>query len=288
VAAVGTADARAESLGGPASANATGVTSVLTSATTTPAPVKVPEAIIDHATAGGTIFGAGVSDSRVAFAQPAPDPSLALPAQSASFLTALPLDADVVARLASNPKVHEHLNVAGEGGGPASTVLGLLTLRGSRPSAAAGSSADGTTHATGAESVRLDPLPNRAQHLFVGLLDPTAQGGGFDTLNFQVTREGAAVIDQSFTDLASALAWFDDHPLDLGATGAGVQGPLDLTFRLTMTGGAGEGFTADLLFANATEGAGPAAPVPEPGGALAVLGTLAGGAMLRRARRRHG
>ena len=49
----------------------------------------------------------------------------------------------------------------------------------------------------------------------VELLDPTTLGVGFDTLNFQIALEGSTVIDEMFTDLGDAAAYFDNQTLEL-------------------------------------------------------------------------
>ena len=48
-------------------------------------------------------------------------------------------------------------------------------------------------------------------------LNPTFSGTGPDSLNFEITREGVIVEEQTFTDAATALAWFDDMFVDLMA-----------------------------------------------------------------------
>jgi MYXO-CTERM domain-containing protein len=85
-------------------------------------------------------------------------------------------------------------------------------------------------------------------------LDTEVQGGGFDSLTFQVTREGTMVVNQTFATVAAATAFLDDHVLNLGSNGvANVSGALDLVFNLSMTtNDAGAGFQFDLLFGNAT------------------------------------
>src|SRR5207302_1330607 len=111
------------------------------------------------------------------------------------------------------------------------------------------------------ESIDLGQLGSAPQHLIVGLLTPTLTGDGFGSLRFQVSREGVVVVDQSFADAGSALAFFADRTLDLGPIDTGVTGPLDVTVQIDESLNSGGGFAARVLLADATPGAGP---VPEP------------------------
>ena len=64
----------------------------------------------------------------------------------------------------------------------------------------------------------------------------------------------------------SALAYFDDQVLDLGALSLGSDGLIDLTFDLFLTGHiAGDGFAVDLAVAD----------VPEPRSAVLLATGLA-------------
>jgi hypothetical protein len=90
--------------------------------------------------------------------------------------------------------------------------------------------------------------------LLVGLLDTNVEGNGFDTLNFQVSREGAVVVNETFMTSAAAVTYFDTKVLDLGSNGVGnVSGNLDLIFTLSLTtNDAGAGFYFDMVFGNST------------------------------------
>ena len=114
---------------------------------------------------------------------------------------------------------------------------------------------------------------------FPGLVGSTATGGGFDSLHFVMTREGIAVVDQTFADLGSANTYFGDHTVDFGAIGSNLTGLLDIGLELKVTAHGGDGFTANLLIANAT----PASGVPEP--SCLAVGTMAFAGLARRQRR---
>jgi hypothetical protein len=82
----------------------------------------------------------------------------------------------------------------------------------------------------------------------LGLLDPVSVGSGFDLLRYQVIGEGNLLVDQSFVDLAAAMAFFDDQFLDLGVVSVGSDGLLDLSIRLDLTGSRpGDGFYVNSI-----------------------------------------
>ncbi len=174
--------------------------------------------------------------------------------QSASFATVLPTPADVALALAGSP------NVSGIIGSP-SDVLGLVVLGGGFSS--------GDTHLYQAEadfSIDTTQLPNLFD-LKVGFLDSLASGNGFDKLEFKIVENGVVVLDKTFTDLASAEAFFDDKTLDLGNIGTGATGGItSLSFIWDLTASTpGDGFAAEMLFANSdTNNSGPTNPTPEP------------------------
>jgi hypothetical protein len=177
----------------------------------------------------------------------------------------------------SNP-VHDDLNVDGSGLGPRSDLLlavgRLATLSTGSPTI------PDTYTSTISETIDLAQLATK-QHLIVGLYNPTVTRSGFDSLRFRIFDEGNALVDQTFADPTAALSYFNTQALDLGAIDAGVTGPLDLVFQLDVTARAGDGFSLDLIAANATPGAG----VPEP--TTSVLAALAPLLVLRRRTRRR-
>jgi hypothetical protein len=182
-----------------------------------------------------------------------------------------PLVSDVLAASATAPNVVSALHV-GTGGGQ----LGLVSLGGLYPTVASGAS----TTFIGSAAYTFDPTLLGGD-LVVGLLDGQATGSGFDSLAFQILVNGAPVVQQDFTSVPSALTYFDDDVLDLGAvTALGVDplGLLDVEFDLDVTAhNPGDGFAIDLAFAE----------VPEPsslglfGTAIAVAITLLGTARKR-------
>lgn len=113
-------------------------------------------------------------------------------------------------------------------------------------------------------------------NLLLGLLNPLYSGQGFDSLDFRVSIDGAPVETQTFTALSAALAYFDDHVIDLGP-----WVPADDELRLRIELDAffahdGERFVVTYSAANAS-------PVPLPATSLLFLTAMAAvGLRLRR------
>jgi hypothetical protein len=200
---------------------------------------------------GGPQQGTSAVESRAAVGSPAPGFGLAAGLQGVAFGTGLPSAADALAALVGNANVDIVLDPE--------DALGLVVL-------GAGVAGDGDASATTFESTvafQLDLAQvSSTGSLLVGLLDPQLDGAGFDSLAFQILREGVAVVSEAFLDTAAALAYFDDGVLDLGPIGAGVLGDLDLSFLLSVTSDdPGAAFRTSLIFGT----------VPEPRTALLLV-----------------
>jgi len=200
------------------------------------------------------VAGTSVAESRTAVSEPVPDSALVTGLQSAAFATALPSVADVQAALAGNPNVDLNFDVGGT-----SDTLGLVVLGGAYSDNGSGSSQTYTSRA--GFVLDMTPLLGNSQDLLVGLLDPTALGLGFDTLNFQIEMGDTIVTDEVFTNLNDALAYFDDQTLNLGDWIVGLNPDnlvLDIAFMLSLTtDDLGAGFYADFILGNST-----AIPIP--------------------------
>ena len=208
--------------------------------------------------------GASTVESRAAVGEPTPSLALAAGLQSAAFGTGLPSNADALAALAGNTDVDIVLDPA--------HALGLVVLGGGVASDADATSI--TFDSSVAFQLDLSQLSATGQ-LVVGLLDPELDGAGFDSLQFQILREGVAAVSETFLDVASALAYFDDQVLDLGGIADGVSGDLDLSFLLSLTSDdPGAAFRTNLIFGN----------VPEPATALLLGAALAALALRERQR----
>ena len=94
--------------------------------------------------------------------------------------------------------------------------------------------------------------------LVLGLMDNQASGAGFSSLTFEVLVGNSTVVDQNFTSLSAAQAYFSDDALDLGTITSGVaNSTVEVEFDLTASTN-GSGFGEDFVL-------GAAAPCYCPG-----------------------
>ncbi|HWE96659.1 MAG TPA: hypothetical protein VG269_22050 [Tepidisphaeraceae bacterium] len=280
------ANAKAVSDSGPAiaSARASGVASP-----------GIPSGATSYASsAGGTVIATAfatsqppaipfnfepVMQSQAAIAQPVPAlPSQYGDQQSLAFLTALPSTSDSSAALAGTNAVRQGFNVAGEGAGPRSNILGILSLGGGINFDTVSPGGPETFTATAELNVGTNELTS-PQDLEVGLLTSNTFSGGFDSLRFQIASAGTTLVDQAFTSPTAASAYFNDNLLELGSINPTNANSLDLSFRMDFTGSKIQEFDNELIFGNGTPGAGQAAPEP---GSLALLGCAVAGLLARR------
>jgi hypothetical protein len=156
-----------------------------------------------------------------------------------------PLSSDVIATSAGKPNVIRGLEI-GRGG----HQLGLVELGGLYSTSSSG----GPAAFFSSVSFAFNPTELASLDFAVGLEDGQLSGGGFDLLNFEVLVNGVPAVQSVFTTTDSALAYFDDRVLDLGALSPGSDGLIDLTFDLSLTGHvAGDGFAIDLAVAGVPE-----------------------------------
>jgi hypothetical protein len=225
---------------------------------------------------GPTAGNATATQSWAAVSQPTPSPSLLAGLQAGAFDTGLPSTSDSLSALSAAPRVHHDFNIAGEGTGSLSAVLGLVALGG-------GSDGDDIQHAwTASTTMTLSVTTLSQQHLILGLLNPQSTGNGFDSLTFTVTKNTTTVLQSvTFTSLANANAYFTNDAIDLGS----VTGLTSIKFQLSETTTAPtDSYDASLIFGDATVNAGPV-PTPEPA-TTALAGFLATGLLKRRRRGR--
>jgi hypothetical protein len=164
--------------------------------------------------------------------------SLVNPGQSAyAFATTLP------DRSYSTTLIGSASNIAGALLGTRDVVFGTSIL-------GANLSGDGSVSNTYSASSTFDFAYKG--DLVLGLISPLDDTPmGFQQIDFTVTLDGAEVVDETFTSLAAADAFFDDNVLNLGA----VSGVSDIMFSYNLVAGGAGGYGMDLAFGGA---------VPEP------------------------
>jgi hypothetical protein len=193
---------------------------------------------------------------------------------AAAFALAAPDAAATAAVLAGDPRLEARL-----GPGSGAVPIALATLGGGAPPAPGGGPFSVTTSlelTLEAAVFGADPLGRLP--LALGLADPFASSGGFDSLRFEVVVEGRSLLEQTFTDAALAISFFDDHLLRLGGfvPESDFLGVLDVRIALELTAeDPGSAFFATMLVAGG---------VAEPG----TVGLVALGLACALARRRPG
>ena len=129
-----------------------------------------------------------------------------------------------------------------------------------------------------------------SQDLLVGFLNPTISGGGLqgsDSVTFEIERNGVTVFNETFTNNAAYLSFFQDNVIDLGIENVGLAGAnLNLEFVFDFSSNAtGAGLSAGLAFGNQV------IATPEPPSmallAIGVLGVLSHLALMRVHRTHH-
>lgn len=134
-------------------------------------------------------------------------------------------------------------------------------------------------------SLRLQPFHDD-KNLVLGMFGVGSTGNGFDELAFSATFMGQSLIDESFTNLADAEAFFDGQLFDLGElNNQETLIDFQFNFAMTMTDTA-DSFKFGFVFGNTdprmgnstafTFGGGADGPssVPEPASAALLLVTL--------------
>lgn len=126
-------------------------------------------------------------------------PAIPAGVQAAALFEQRPDPVTLKTALAANPEVNEDFSVSGF-----SDLLGILAMSLAYPGDGSGLSKTFEAEL----SLVLDPGSlSTPQNLMIGLLDPIAAGTGFDSLTFQIKRGTVFVVNQTFTDLATALTF---------------------------------------------------------------------------------
>lgn len=186
--------------------------------------------------------------------------------QSGAKASLLPGTALVAGAVAANPEAAAAIGTARPG------LLHAILGGGYAPDGSGGAFTYSSSIALSFDPAQL----GEGDNLLLLLLDPASTGLGFDALHFRVMLEDAAVVDQTFTDVATALSFFDDQVFDLGNWRLGLEGDMDLKFMLDLTASRpGDAFYASFL----------ATTVPLPPSAV-LLGTAIAAGLGRRKWRR--
>ncbi len=166
-----------------------------------------------QASAAAPVGSTASVESRARIGGAAPTLAMASGLQSAAFVTGLPSGLSVTAAIVQGA------SYPGNGSGIPETFNSEVDL-----------------------SIDLTQIAN-VGNLQIHLTDSASSGNGFDSLTFQIYKEGSVVESDVFANLALATAFFTDHTLDFGPAGSGVTGSLDLRFVFSLTGsGPGNGF----------------------------------------------
>lgn len=168
-------------------------------------------------------------------------PSNVSTAQSAAAYK--PPTADATAAAAGNPLL-------------ASAGFGTISLLASAATYIHGSSATGfaagrTYSASTTFTVPASQIAS-TNHLQLGLAKNAIAAAGVDSLHLTVTRDGATVVDRTFTTASSVQAFFADRLLDLGAAPASpTANPVTIDVNIeAVNRGAGDSFKSFFLLGN--------------------------------------
>jgi hypothetical protein len=205
------------------------------------------------------------------------------PLLNVASVTSIPDFSTAVNALTKAPAVHENFNARYE-----DAVLGMVTLGGGVETAVA----DTSLHLFSSSVTLALDMSDIAQpmDLLLGMISGDGTGAGFQSLHFRLDQEGSTVIDETFTSLTDAEAFFNDTTVNLGAWWSTISGDniLDLAFFLDVEqfGSTAGGFKTTMLFGNSLIDRGPTPAVPLPAGFWLFGSALAGLAGHRRWSRR--
>jgi hypothetical protein len=182
--------------------------------------------------------------------------SLSSGLQASAMGLALPSKSDVSTFVSGGLSGNPNNTATFTAGSTQAVLLGSL---------AAATNTSGTTTSY-VSSVALSLDLASTQDIKIGLLDPVALGEGFQSLQFSISENETQVVDEDFTGLPAAAAFFTDDVLDLGLANAGT---VNLSMNMTLN----DDLSGDGFGANAIVGLVPA-PEPCTWGLLGMGGLL--------------
>ncbi len=189
------------------------------------------------ASAGGSVDGSQNAKAKVVIGLVQP---LELQGQAVALESAAPDAGSTAAVLAANPNIAVAF-------GASPTFFAIDELGGSYDKA--GGTVAHTTTETVNLTVDLTKLAAR-QDLVAGFYNATVLDAGFTSLTFTLTGDGTTLVNQTFTTVAAAQAFFTDNAMDLGSLASGALGgnllTLQASFTLT-TAAPGDGFYAQII-----------------------------------------
>lgn len=141
----------------------------------------------------------------------------------------------MLAVLSGNPNASAHFDVGGD-----SVMLGLMTMNSGYSGSSAGGAASSVTNGA---TWQIDTSAISTSGLKIALINPHSTGNGFSQLDLTIVGPNGT-ISQSFTSLSSALAYFNDNVLSLGAPGNTLNFQVILT---ATTNTPGDSFRAQLV-----------------------------------------
>jgi hypothetical protein len=186
-----------------------------------------------QANAQANVGGTDTAESHAAVA--APIPSFPSGLQAVAFATGLPSNSDARAAVVGNPNVAAAFQIGGS-----STMLNLVTL----------SSADSGLSSQAYFTIDVSSFTGK--YIKMGLINPHSTGNGFNQLRFQLSAGGNTVVDQTFTSLAAALAFFNDQVVNLGPASLLGNQPGNLVLTFTVSTSPGNRFYASMLTGTVT------------------------------------
>jgi hypothetical protein len=178
--------------------------------------------------------------------------------QSFANAMAMPDEAGLITQVEGNSEVNDFFF-----GSPDPTVVLGKVVMGATTSLDASGGIH--TYSSGVDFAFDTTLIDDPEFLALGFLDSAFLGDEVDfvSMSFGVEQEGQQVYFGEFSNLDSALGFFDNNILDLGDWTADLVGFLDLSFLFEVTLGTNpghSGFGIDFIFGNANPDA-----IPDPG-----------------------